>query len=359
MNRMVMAVLMHPASLAAMVFAVGLGAAWIFLSVASPILFTLALSAMFYAALSPTVDNLVRRDIEKSTAVAIVMVVVVLLMLTLTALLYPLISHQFETFSSRAGQLDERILGLCLQVDTWVRTHLGFGFDPEKVALNAVHDLTMRAGAMSSSVSSYFNDVAFSLLLVPLVTFFLLKDYRMLRSEAMQALPNRYFELGWMVYNVATNQLQNYARGIFIQALSMSLICTVGFWLAGIEYAPVLGLLVGLLNLIPFFGISLAKIPPVLVVLLSDQPDFLSVVLALLVVFVAQTVDNLYLMPRVVAKSASLHPLTVMLGVMLAGYYYGFIGLILAVPVIFSMKVIYSELLRGFKHFGPQKTGFS
>ncbi len=355
MNRITSAILMHPASLAGMVFTVGLGIAWIFLYIAFPILFTLGLSAMFYAALSPTVDNLVRRDVETSTAVSIVMVVVVLLMLGLAALLYPAISHQFEAFSGRTGQLDDRIFGLSVQLDTWARDHLGTGFDAEKVALTAVHDLSTRAGAMSRSVSSYFSDVAFSLLLVPLVTFFLLRDYRMLRNEMMQGLPNRYFELGWMVYNVATSQLQNYARGIFIQALSMSLICTVGFWLAGIDYAPVLGLLVGLLNLIPFFGISLAKIPPVMVVLLSDKPDILSVLLALLVVFVAQTVDNMYLMPRVVAKSASLHPLTVMIGVMLAGYYFGFIGLILVVPVIFSMKVIYSELLRGIRHFGPKR----
>jgi len=346
--------MMHPASLAAFVFAGTLAFIWLFLSVASPILFTLALATMFYAALSPTVDNLERRDVNKGTAVAIVMVVVVALMLGLTALLYPAISEQFEHFSSRSEHLDDRILALCVQIDTWLRAHLGSGFDPEKVALSAVSDLSTRSEAMSSSVRSYFSEVAFSLLLVPLVTFFLLKDYRMLRNKTMQALPNRYFELGWMVYNVATSQLQKYARGIFIQAISMSLICTIGFWLADIEYAPVLGLLVGLLNLIPFFGISLAKVPPVIVVLLSDQPEMVSIALALAVVFAAQIVDNIYLTPNVVAKSASLHPLTVMIGVMLGGFYFGFIGLILAVPVIFSMKVIYLELLRGFRHFGPK-----
>jgi len=355
MKSLLSELIMHPASLAAIVFALIFAAIWLFISIASPILFTLALSAMFYAALSPTVDNLERRDVGKGTAVAIVMVVVVALMIGLTSLLYPTISHQFEHFSARATQLDDRILALCLQLDAWSRAHLGTGFDPQIVAVNTVQSLSAKADATSIAVRSYFSEVAFSLLLVPLVTFFLLKDYRMLRSEMMQALPNRYFELGWMVYNVATGQLQNYARGIFMQALSMSLICTVGFWLADIEYAPVLGLLVGLLNLIPFFGISLAKVPPVIVVLLSDQSDFMSIVLALAVVFAAQIIDNIYLTPNVVAKSANLHPLTVMIGVMLAGFYFGFIGLILAVPVIFSMKVIYLELLRGFRHFGPKQ----
>jgi len=344
--------LMHPVALATMAFAAVLLATGIFLYVAAPILFTLALSAMLYMALSPSVDDLVRRDINKPTAVAIVMVIVVAFMLVVTALLYPVIAQQVEEFSSRAGSLDEHILRLCTDLNGWLLAHhLGRGFDAEAVAETILQSLTTRADAMSTSVASWFNDVAFSLLLVPLITFFLLKDYRSLRNEGMQLLPNRYFEMGWLVYNAATSQLQSYGRGIFIQALSMSLISTVGFWLIGLDYAPVLGLLVGLLNLIPFFGITLAKIPPVLVVLLSDQPDVWLAVLALGVVFFAQAVDSFYLLPRVVAKSASLHPLTVMTGVMLGGYYFGFFGLILAVPVIFSVKVIYGELVRGFCQF--------
>jgi len=354
-KRLVSEVFLHPASLAAVVFGIGLAVVCVVVKVTEPILFTLVLSATFYAALSPTVETLVRRDIDKSTAISIVMVMVVLLMLALTALLYPAISQQFEQFSLRAENLDERILQLSGQIEAWSREHMGIGFDAAQTANMIVVGLNEKAKAMSQSVGSYFNDVAFSLLLVPLVSFFLLMDFRMLRNEAMQSLPNRYFELGWMVYNVATSQLQQYVRGISIQALVMSLVCTLGFWLAGIDYAPVLGILVGLLNLIPFFGISLAKIPPVLVVLLSNQPDFISVLLALLVVLLAQVVDNIYLIPRIVAKSANLHPLTVMIGVMLAGYYYGFIGLILVVPVIFSMKVIYCELVRGIRQFGPKQ----
>jgi predicted PurR-regulated permease PerM len=344
--------LAHPVALATATFASGLLVAGLFLWVAAPILFTLGLSAMLYMALSPSVDDLVRRNVNKPAAVALVMVIVIVFMLALVALLYPVVAQQFEEFSSRAGTLDEHILHLCTELNGWLLAHhIGDGFDAEATARSLLAHLTHRADVMSDAVASWFNEIAFSLLLVPLITFFLLKDYRSLRNEGMQLLPNRYFEMGWLVYNAATSQLQSYGRGIFVQALSMSLISTAGFWLLGLDYAPVLGLLVGLLNLIPFFGITLAKIPPVLVVLLSDQPDVWLAVFALGVVFVAQAVDSFYLLPRVVARSASLHPLTVMTGVMLGGYYFGFFGLILAVPVIFSVKVIYAELVRGFCQF--------
>jgi len=351
-NRSLEAALTHPVTLATLTFGAGAVAACLFFYVAAPILFTLALSAMFYMALSPSVDDLVSKRVNKGAAVAIVMVVVVAFMLGLTALLYPVIAQQVDEFSSRAGTLEVHILTLCTDLNSWLQAHhLGRGFDAEATAYSLLESLTRRADAMSDSVASWFNEIAFSLLLVPLITFFLLKDYRSLRNNGMQLLPNRYFEMGWLVYNAATSQLQSYARGIFIQALSMSLISTAGFWLAGIDYAPVLGLLVGLLNLIPFFGITLAKIPPVLVVLLSDHHGVWPVAMALGVVFAAQAIDSIYLLPRVVARSASLHPLTVMTGVMLGGYYFGFFGLILAVPVIFSAKVIYGELVRGFRQF--------
>jgi len=76
----------------------------------------------------------------------------------------------------------------------------------------------------------------------------------------------------------------------------------------------------------------------------------LNVILAIAVVLIAQAIDNGFVIPRIVAKAASLHPLTVMLGVMLGGYYFGFFGLILTTPVVFSVKVIFSELVRGLRH---------
>lgn len=351
MRSAVQSLVLHPVSIAAIIFAAGCAAIGLFLFVASPILFALALSAIIYAALSPSVESLVRRDMHVSVAISLVMVIVVLLMVGISSLLYPAVSQQFDQFAARLDQLDNRIFTLCNQLNSWATDTLGFSFDPAETATSLLQSLNNSAAAMEASVTSYFSEVTFSLVLVPLITFFLLRDYRVLRNKTLQNLPNRYFELGWIIYNVATGQLHSYARGIFIQTISMSLICTFGFWMVGIDYAPVLGVLVGLLNLIPFFGISLAKVPPVLVVLLSDNPDILMIVLALAVVFAAQTVDTVYLLPKVVAKSANLHPLTVMIGVMLGGYYFGFIGLVLSVPVLFSMKVIYLDLLRGIRDY--------
>lgn len=318
-----------------------------------PLLFTLLVAMLLYSAMMPATGHLIRRDISPSLAVMTAMGVVIACMLLIVGLLYPLIAGQLDQLSTRTGSIDTRLTSLLQQIDGLCSDHLGITFDPAAITGQLVAGVTANLDRIQQGFSSFMDDAAFSLFLVPLITFFLLRDYRSLRNHALNLLPNRYFELGWLIYNATASQLQNYLRGITIQFVSMALICTIGFSLAGIDFAPLLGVLIGLLNLIPFFGIALAKIPPILIVLLSDDPSLLNAALALAVVFAAQAVDTAYILPQVIAKSANLHPVTVMLGVTLAGFYFGFVGLIIAVPIMFSAKVIYLELHRGLREFSP------
>jgi len=318
-----------------------------------PLICTLLVSTLLYAAMFPNTRYLIRHGASPTAAVVIAMTIIVSLVILSSALLYPLINTQLDQLSSRTGIIDSRLDHLLEQLNLLTTQYLSISFNPDQLTRQLIEGVSITLGSMKATVSSYFDDVAFSLFLVPLITFFLLRDFRMLRNKAMQLLPNRYFELGWMIYNAASSQLHAYLRGITIQMACITLICTAGFWLAGIDYAPLLGILTGLLNLIPIFGIALAKIPPLLVVLLSDDPDLTSMILALSVIFVAQAVDTAYILPRVIAKSANLHPVTIMISVALAGYYFGFTGLIAVVPLLFSSKVVFSELYRGLYDFSP------
>ncbi len=345
----------HPLTRAAAAFALILGAICLFLALTWPLLLTLGATVLLYATMSPAVSMLRRRDVSPTGAVTIVMLVVLPLLVGAGVLLFPLITAQVHRFALKMTHVDARLAMVLSQLNVWTQAWFDFSFDPAQTAHAIITSVSERARDISAGMAAWFSNVAFSLLLVPLLTFFLLRDFRALRNEAMNLLPNHYFELGWRVYNGAASQLQSYLRGIFVQAMVMAGISALGFWACGIDYAPLLGILVGLLNLIPFFGISLAKIPPVLVVLLSDEPNLAAAALALGVVFVAQAVDSFFVMPHIVARSANLHPLTVMVSVAIAGYHFGFAGLVLVVPILFSMKVIWLELRNGMRHFSPMR----
>ncbi|MDQ6993285.1 MAG: AI-2E family transporter [Mariprofundus sp.] len=355
MNQKIGSLLEQPLIVATLIFAIAMSAMTLIAAAIYPLLFTLLLATLLYAAMFPTTSYLIRRGVSPTQAVVAVMSVIVTAVLIISALLYPLIADQLEQLTARTGSIDERLLHLLQQLNNIANHYVHVNFNPSEVTHQLIESVSATLTSMQQTVSSYFNDVAFSLFLVPLITFFMLRDFRTLRNETMQLLPNRYFERGWIIYNAASSQLQLYLRGITIQLVCITFISTTGFWLAGIDFAPLLGILTGLLNLIPIFGIALAKIPPVLVVILSDDPNLGSMALALAVVFIAQMVDTTYILPRVIAKSANLHPITVMLSVSLGGYYFGFTGLIIAVPLLFSAKVIFTELYRSLREFSPNQ----
>jgi len=340
----------NPITQALAVFLAGLVVVICVLVVAHPVIFALAVSLALYALLSPAVEFLQCRgwDIVKAAGAVMGMATVALVFVSM--LLYPLLIVQINAISVQVGSLDERLLMALNNVNLVLTSHTSASIDAVQLSHSIIQQVSEDGVSLVHNMSMFFSGIAPSLLLIPLVTFFLLCDFIILRNKTMQLLPNRHFELGWLVYNRAASQLQSYIRGVSIQAMIMATVTTVGFWLAGIDYAPLLGVMVGMLNMIPFFGISLAKVPPVVAVLISSDPSITHIALAFGVVIIAQMLDNSFVIPRIVAKAASLHPLTVMIGVMLGGYYFGFFGLILIIPVMFSFKVIYGELLCGLQH---------
>ncbi|MDQ6954182.1 MAG: AI-2E family transporter [Mariprofundaceae bacterium] len=345
----------HPVVQATIVFLTGLLLVLGILLIANPVVFALCVSLGLFAVLSPAVDYFQQRGWPTTKAAGTVMALATVGLILFAALLYPLLMSQVRQISEQVSHLDQQLFLVLSNTNVWLLAHDISAINAQELTDSTLKQVSEQASSTIHSMSDFFTHIATSLVLIPLVTFFLLCDFVLLRNQAMQLLPNRHFELGWLIYIRAATQLQSYIRGISIQAMIMATVTTIGFWLAGIDYAPLLGIIVGLLNMIPFFGISLAKIPPVVAVLISSDPSALNIILALAVVFIAQAVDNAYVIPRIVAKAASLHPLTVMLGVMLGGYYFGFFGLILTIPVLFSIKVVFNELVRGMRrqHLKP------
>ncbi|MDQ6969787.1 MAG: AI-2E family transporter [Mariprofundus sp.] len=340
----------HPVIQTTLVFLTGLLVILCLLFIAHPVVFALIVSLGLYAVLTPAVDYFRDREWPRAKAAGVVMGLATVALILIAVLLYPLLMTQVHQISEQVAHLDQQLFTVLSNTNAWLISQDMTSIDAQQTTNMIIQRASEEGVATAQSMSDFFTGIAPSLLLIPLVTFFLLCDFLIFRNQVMQLLPNRHFELGWLIYIRAAAQLQSYIRGISIQSMIMASITTLGFGLAGVDYAPLLGIMIGLLNMIPFFGISLAKIPPVVAVLISSDPSVMQIVLALAVVMFAQAVDNSIVIPRIVAKAASLHPLTVMIGVMLGGYYFGFFGLILSVPVMFSFKVIYNELLRGLAH---------
>ncbi len=128
-----------------------------------------------------------------------------------------------------------------------------------------------------------------------------------------------------------------YVTGQLTDAMIMAAMIIVSFWVAGIPYAVVIGVISGFSNLIPYVGAIVAYILSILMGLLSGEP--VKALYAAIIVLVLQQIDSMIIVPRVVGKSVELHPALVILALSVFGGLFGLIGMVFAVPVTALCKL--------------------
>jgi putative permease len=131
-----------------------------------------------------------------------------------------------------------------------------------------------------------------------------------------------------------------------IESLVMAAIATAGFHMIGLPMAPVLGILAGIFNIIPYVGPLLDLVPPVMLAMTVGM-GIEAYVGSLVVVLVAQLVVNVLIIPAVVARAADIHPLVALLGVIISGSLFGMAGMIFAIPILSSSRIVFRGLLEG------------
>jgi predicted PurR-regulated permease PerM len=135
--------------------------------------------------------------------------------------------------------------------------------------------------------------------------------------------------------------VQRWVLGQFADKMIVGLLIGLGLWVVGIPFALLLGILTGLLGIVPYIGIIVSLVPPVLLALASNPMDVLWVVVVYLLVLQLEA-DLIY--PVVMSRAVSLHPAAIIFGLFVMGVFFGFVGLLLAVPLVAALQVMLREL---------------
>ena len=192
--------------------------------------------------------------------------------------------------------------------------------------------------ALVGQLPNAFGLVIF-VLLVPISVFFFLKDRELLVGWFAGLLPaNR--PLLERVGAEMTEQIGNYVRGKAVEILIVGIASYVLFAWLGLNYAALLGLLVGVSVLVPFVGAAVVTLPVVAVALLQFgwSANFFWIVIAYLAV---QAVDGMILVPKLFSVAVNLHPITIIVAVLAFGGVWGFWGVFFAIPLATLVKAIY------------------
>ncbi len=353
------ALLQKPALRATLIYGAFVLVAIVIILLLRPVLVPLILSFILYAVLQPAINRLVSHGMSSSVAVAGVLVLLIMLVVTALVLLFPHMVVQLGELQERLPVVWSKISGLMTHVSDLLRQSLGIAFDSEKLLRERLTTVESWGSDFLVSTAGAIMQIAMTMLLVPLIAFFLLRDYRGMRNRVMSWLPNRSFELAWMIYYRVARQLQNYLRGIMLQSGIIAIVAGIGFWIAGVEMPVLFGTLTGLLNLIPYVGPVLALVPPLFVTLGAPEASMTQIVGIFTTMGIAQIVDNVFVVPAVIAGTVDLHPLAVLFGIVIFGYLFGFIGMLAAIPIMSASKILYLGLFYGLQGYAPPRLGKS
>ncbi len=183
------------------------------------------------------------------------------------------------------------------------------------------------------------------MVLVPLFSFFFLKDGHRLMRSFIALTPNRHFEMALELYYQISRQMAHFIRGRILEALIIGMVVTIGLSFTDIRYAPILGIFAGVTNLVPYIGPLIGMIPGIVIAMvdLGFGGQFWWIVIVYVVI--AQViVDNFILIPILISRVSNLHPLVVILAIVMGGKLYGVLGMIIGVPVASIIKIAITEI---------------
>jgi predicted PurR-regulated permease PerM len=183
------------------------------------------------------------------------------------------------------------------------------------------------------------------LAIIPFIAFYMLKDYKVLKKSVWYLTPRQWRQQGILFMRDVDSSLGNYIRGQLSVCVLIGSLSTIFFWFVDMRYPLLLGFIIGVTNVIPYFGPIIGAVPAVVIAATMSGK---MVVTTLIIVFVLQFLEGNVLAPFIVGKSLHMHPLFIMFALLTGGEVGGIVGLILAVPILSITKV---ALIHAKEHF--------
>lgn len=182
-----------------------------------------------------------------------------------------------------------------------------------------------------------------SIVLIPIYTFYFLKDTQFFRRKVLKSIPKGIRDQVINISRDIDNLLSRFIRGQLIIAMIVGVLSIITLVVLKVQFAFLIGTIAGVTNIIPYFGPIIGAIPAVIVALLDEPMKAIWVIIAF---FIIQQTESAILSPKIVGESVGLHPVFVILVLLIGGELFGVIGLIFAIPIAASIKIILNHLVK-------------
>jgi len=317
----------------------GLVALFYGLSVAKTIIVPLLFALLLAMLLNPMVDRLTRWHMPRLLSIALA---ILLAMAALMGLAY-FIGTQAANFSDTLPALEERLTALADDIQGWAQETLHMKRTEMNDAVDKVKEKGMaQGGAIVGSTLTTVGTLFAFFFLLPVFTFLLLLYKRLLITFIGKLFPDRDQPIVQDVLTQTKGVVQSYLMGLIMEAGIVTVMNWVGLMVIGVQYALLLAVIGAVLNLIPYIGMIVATLLPMVIALATMEPTAALWVLGLYL-FV-QFVDNNFIVPNVVASRVELNALVSIIVVMIGGALWGIPGMFLSLPLTAILKVIFDRV---------------
>lgn len=310
-----------------------------------PILLT---GVVFYL-LNPVVDWLEKRGVRRVASIALLYLVILGVIALLITIVAPLIRGQIESlldnfpkYSKQVERQFEDIVGSGF----FERLQQTFSFDPADYAQKMAGQLSTfvnNAWTSIGAVVGAVTEVVLSIVTVPLILFYLLKDGRRLPRYVLQFVPTSLRGQTLRVMSEMNRQISSYIRGQIIVSFCIGMLLYIGYLVIGLDYSLVLAIFAACTSIVPYLGPAIAITPALIIAIVTSPIMLLKMVIVWTIV---QLVEGKFISPQIMGKNLHIHPITILFVILTAGKLFGVLGIILAIPGYAVLKVVVVHLFR-------------
>lgn len=290
----------------------------------------------------PIVRWLKRKGIKRGIGSAIVYFCFIAVLALIIGTIIPMLSDQINDFAKTIPQLFNTIKDWIENIFSSIGT-IG-NFDSESLKTDIFNQIEQFGSNLTNNlpnmtvslIKSIFSGLGVFVVGL-IIGFYLLVSFDNVDETIITLLPKKLQSDANGLANQVNGSLRKFVEGTLIDALLVFVVSTIAFSIIGLKAPLLFGLFCGITNIIPYAGPYIGGAPAVIVGF-SQGP--LTGILTLAVIAVIQFIEGNFLQPLIMSKTTKLHPVTIMLGLLVFGHFWGIIGMIVSTPIIASLKSI-------------------
>ncbi|MEK4512618.1 AI-2E family transporter [Paenibacillus anaericanus] len=316
------------------------------------VLFPVLLTGAIYYLLNPLVDLLERKRIPRVYTIVTLYLLMAGIITIVIISVIPLVQEQvtqlienFPKYSYEVQLQFESLIGS----DFFSQIQQSTGFNPSTLGQTIAEQATSILDSTWSGIGGFLGaikDIVLTLVTVPFILFYLLKDGKKLPTFILRFVPVQFRKQTHSVMTDMNVKISSYIRGQIIVSFCIGILLYFGFLIIGLDYSLVLAIIASFTSIVPYLGPAIA-ITPALIIAIVTSPLMLLKLIA--VWTIVQLIEGKFISPQIMGKTLRIHPITIIFVILTAGNLFGILGIILAVPGYAVLKVIFSHLFQWFE----------